>query len=192
MFAGSFLYFLLFFTGTVLFILLQKETIANDGNQMIVVFFLESPAHSSLSDSQQCFQGSPSKWSPGDKLRITSQPRWHPSHSPATDPTAIGRQSDSSHSCLLLADSIQGQKSLNSYPTCLDTKHLCITFSLLVSSRILFAGSEIEGQRAITLTEMHLSLLTVSGTALQLGVYPVFFCAERPASSSYFPHTTLC
>lgn len=61
--------------------------------------------------------------------------------------------------------------------------------SLLVSGHLLFAESKIEAQQAITPYKIHLSLLIVIRTAVQLGFSLPIFLAARPALSSYFAST---
>lgn len=58
-----------------------------------------------------------------------------------------------------------------------------------VSGQILSAENRIEPQQAITLNRIHLSLLTVTGTAMQLCRLLLF--TARPALSSQFAYTTL-
>lgn len=136
--------------------------------------FLGTIPHFSLSDSQQYFQGFPSSRNSGDKLHITRRPRWHPSHSPATDLTAIGRQSDPSHSCLLLADNSQGQE-VNSCCTGVSRKRTKIAASRPGMCSPFVCGQIPTAEKCSTASDhspqVPPQLLTVARPVMQLRVF---------------------
>ena len=101
--------------------------------------------------------------------------------------------------CLLTA---AGAKKVNSCSTSVDKKSsgvtgsFCVCLSLFVPGQILSVENRTEPQRAITLSRIHLSLLTVTRTARQLCLlfsppFFFFFTARPALSFSVCTHNTV-